>query len=192
MFFSKDIFHIKKEYGKYWLKVFYHNSKEGQWFAESEIQEMYSHNKFSILGLVRDLKFFDYYEFLLEYPTVEGYNNWRQKIFPLDASQNTNDSIQYNDDSMHISWSLHWGGLSNSSSSIETILDGCQDGNYWFSIGAKKPYQDTSNKFPGPATESERYEVQEVYLWIRIPFISFTCKNFIIPSYLYHLVIILL
>ena len=170
MFFSKDSIQVKKEFGKYWLKIFYHNSKEGHWFSESEINEVYEVDKFSILGLVKDIKVNDYYEFLLQYPSVEGYNNWRQKVFPLDASQKNNDNIQYYiDETLHISWEHFWTGLSLSSKTEETIIDGCGDGNWWFTIGAKKTYLEYNNMFPGPIIPTQEFPVQEVYLWIRLP-----------------------
>ena len=202
MLLSKDHIHIKKEFGKYWLKIFYHNSTNGNWFRDEEINEIYTEEKFSIFGLVKDLKISDYYEFLLQYPSVEGYNNWKQKVFPLDASQSDNDDVHYYvDDTLHISWpNFNFSGLSRSSTRDSAILDGCNDGHWWFSIGAKKDYHTESvNTFPGPSTEEESYEVQEVYVWIRLPLQliipilrqSMQCTNTQSFVYMYYIAVLL-
>ena len=50
---------------------------------------------------------------------------------------------------------------------METFIDGSTNSeNWWYSIGAKKPYKGTN--FPGPVTPSET-PVTKVYLWIRCP-----------------------
>ena len=86
---SRDVVQVKKEFDIYWLKIFYHNSRNGEWFADKDIYGINTQNKFSILGLIRDeFKINDYYEFLLQYPSIHHeYNIWKQKVFPLDAFQ---------------------------------------------------------------------------------------------------------
>ena len=158
---------IKNQYGKTWLKIFYHNSKNGDWFTSfDDLLSINTEMRYSILGLITEqFKSGDYYEFLLQYPGIPGYNNWKQKIFPLDANQSKHDNIHYLlDSTCHCSWTTTWGGLSLSSTTHQTFIDGSQDGNWWYSIGAKEKYYDSPNQFPGP-----NEEVNEVYLWIRVP-----------------------
>ena len=162
---DKDIV-IKNQYGKYWLKIFYQNSVTCDWFTSDE--EFLSTNteyKYSILGLIdENFKIGEYYEFLLQYPFEElssGYNNWKQKIFPIDIIQE-NNSVDVNngyfvDTSCHISWTNgNWKGLARSNRPGDAFVDGSYDWRWWFTIGAKKPYEENSGSVPCSCCTSYR------------------------------------
>ena len=188
MSFYKEIVTIKQEYGKKWLKLFYHDSSTSLFFhEENELIFTNTKRKFSIFGMIDNrFRINDYFEFLLQYPSIPNeYNNWRQKILPNNASERLDTDIGYNADDLHISWNgTFWGGLIKSSTDV-TLIDGSVHlDHWWFSIGATEPRSDDSIYFYGPSTSyGHGSVVTEVYLWIRIPdniyhqFLIRTCKN---------------
>ena len=169
---GSDVITLKQEFGKNWLKIFYHNCNNDEWFTD--LKDFYHINeatRFSILELITsDFKFEERYEFLLQYPEVPGeYIYWGQKKFPLDANQSINPSVEHScDPPFHCSWiGENWAGLSISATQEETFVDGSYDSSHWwYTIGAKKTYHDYTRKFPGPPQN----RVSEVFLWIRVPF----------------------
>ena len=188
MSYYKSVFTVAEKYGKYWLKIFYHDCSEGDWFTtERQLYYINTKNMFSIFNMIDErFKIDEYYEFLLEYPTIPNkYNNWRQKVFPLDSTEYNNTDIGYYDYGMHIDWNeTNWGGLRMSNYDLAFI-----DGTYylsrcWFSIAAKKTYVEGELLFPGPSHEFDAgTTVSQVYLWVRIPhsilnqFFHYTCKH---------------
>ena len=101
------------------------------------------------------------------------YWHWKQKINPLDSSQNTSTGVGYYvDQSLHVSWTgFDFQGISLSSSQSQTFFDCSYEADTWYyTIGAKCQYKSYTNKFPGPLIgESEADSVvSEVYLWIRV------------------------
>ena len=155
----------------YWLKIFYHDCRNNNFFNNYS-EAIYSLNskKFSILKNITDkYKINNFFEFLLEYPEVSGYNQWKQSLNPIDNIENSNPTaLGYIP--ISISWNAwNWGGLVLSSSSSWTLLDGSVGvSNWYYSVGSYfnthyKPY------FPGPAfTNSDDYRVSEVYLWVKL------------------------
>ena len=87
MLIGKDVIHIKQEFGKTWIKVFYHNCEKGDWFNDSTIKLINTQTQFSIFGLLTpEFKIGNYYEFMIQYPSIPNhYNNWKQRVLPLDA-----------------------------------------------------------------------------------------------------------
>ena len=159
---------------KRWLKIFHHNASGGIYFDTVE-EALYTNKpqKFSIIGLITpEFKNNDYYEFLLEYPEVEGYNNWKQKLFPRDVSESLNMNSGYTCDESQgcaCSWTgKYWKGLSRSSKTSDALLDGSfTEDHWWFAIGATNGYANEIS-FPGPAggTAGDFKPVYEVILWI--------------------------
>ena len=168
---GSDTITLKQDFGKTWLKIFYHYSKNGDWFTNlTDLYHINTKTRFSILELITsDFKIDNSYEFLLQYPQVSGeYNNWKQEIFPLDSNQSQNTDVGYScDGSCHCSWTdERWSGLALSENPQETFIDGSHgNGHWWYSIGAKKTYYSSPNLFPGPPLTL----VNKVYLWIRVP-----------------------
>ena len=186
MLLKKKDLKFKIDHGKKWLKIFYHNSINDEWFnTDEEFFYCTEDNKYSIFEYItNEFKIEGFYEFLLEYPSVDGYNNWKQKIFPTEAFESLNSDITYScstEEGLFCSWTgKSWKGLTRSSESSSSVLDGSfSTKNYWFTIGSKK-YYNTPKKFPGPAggnAGSEGTTVSEVYLWIRVP------SNLFFPSF---------
>ena len=57
------------------MKIFYQKIKNEEEFLHCEEE-----NKYSILEFISyEFKEDGYYEFLLEYPKISGYNDWKQK-----------------------------------------------------------------------------------------------------------------
>ena len=153
----------KSAYHANWFLIFHHNSNGG-YFSSNELLMYYSEHKYSALETLEKYRINGYFEFLLEYPQLDGYNRFIQKSNPTKTA-----SIEgYR--KKHLSWELHdFGGLALSSDPSCTYIDGSPgNGNDWFySIGLynKWDYGD----IPGPYNKGEGdYYLHEVNLWIRI------------------------
>ena len=171
----KDLITIKYFLGKPWLKLFYHYVISDEDFFSEDEQDFLYHNsrkKFSIFNYIdKKFKYEGYYEFLLEYPSVEGYNHWKQEIFPLDANENEGTTdVKYNQNGYLCSWTgKDWKGLRRSSQTRYTYLDGSNSDKHWFEIGVKNRYNNNL-LFPGPAlSDYDIVFVSQVVLWIYIP-----------------------
>ena len=122
--------------------------------------------------MAEEFKIGEYYEFLLEYPEInqnEGFNNWKQKIFPLDSTQPDGPDIGYFlDFDNKCTWTLgYWQGLSRTTPVRQSQTN--KDGTFYrdyrgYTIGARAAYENTVNQFPGP-----NISVSQVSLWIRVP-----------------------
>jgi len=157
------------KHGCRWLKVFYHDSSTGIYFSSlSDALSCNTSYKFSILGSIDgQYQINGKFEFLLEYPDVEGYNRWKQTLNPKDNPEsNGKQATGY--EGISISFpGRYWGGLVKSSDP-GTVFDGSAGNvNWWFAIGCKssswKP-----KLFPGPAISyTELIPVSKVILWVR-------------------------
>ena len=190
MNFNTKGFHFKYFLKKRWLKIFYHNTTGGQqFFFQSDDEVLWSHTpqKYSILGLISDkFKINEYYEFLLEYSEIEGFNNRKQKIFPRDVLESMKQESGYTCDPSEgcsCSWiGKYWKGLSRSFTSSSYYLDGSFDNdNWWYAIGAKTGSFNHLG-FPGPVYEGymDGIFVHEATLWLRCSdmiYHSFFCIN---------------
>ena len=184
MIVPRNLINIKYFNGKPFLKIFYQfTNSSSDFFNENDDFELINErNKFSILKHIDDrFKYNDYFEFLLEYPSLEGFNNWKQKIFPTKAEDP--NSIGYLKENDSCTWEgKEWGGLFKSSNFNASYLEGSVNTSlYWYTIGSKKSYM-VENFFPGPCfLESEGIKVQNVLLHIYIPpniykkLFNFTC-----------------
>ena len=172
--------HTKYFNEKYWLLLFFQNvTKREDFITEySEFLFVNKKEKFSIFNYVhQDKNNFttnDFYEFLLEYPSLGGYNQWKQSIFPLDANESQSDqTVGFDAQESNLTWTSQFRGLIISSRSEYTFLDGAVGyDDWWFTIGAKTNYRSYPLAFPGPCLDGsggERYTVQTVFLWIHIP-----------------------
>ena len=170
----KDL-EFKTFLNKKWLKIFYHDVTGGVYF-DNEEEALFSNTpqKFSILGLITsDFKINNYYEFVLEYPGIEGYNHWKQSIFPRDVQESLETSSGFTCDvseGCSCSWTgKSWRGLSRSATPNYTFLDGSfHPQQWWFAIGARIG-TDNGIAIPGPAGGSFEAgkPVYMVKLWIR-------------------------
>ena len=162
--FCYSNYEIINKYNAKWLKIFYHNSSSQIFFKNSEeALNCNTFHKYSILNEINNnFLINNKFEFLLEYPELNGYNRWVQNTNPI----NQTDSIIPGYNGIHIDWSgVSWGGLARSSS-IHTLLDGSTN-SWYFAIGAFT-YQPTPDKFPGPVIGTNYLFVSYCYLYIRI------------------------
>jgi len=169
---------IKYSLNKTWLLIFRHNSIKGGFLKdEHEASFSLNKNKFSLLSKINesfkvtDNDTYFSYEFLLEYPEFEGFNHWRQELFPSDERTRT-QSINYEALSQ-ISWPYrYWGGLAlNEHDKQYSFIDGSPLTNTWhFAIGSYTNYYGV-DRFPGPCLDLDSLclnSVSEVYLWMRL------------------------
>ena len=176
---KRHIFYDGYEYkifrGASWLKIFYQDADLGNFTEVDQAKSCNETGKFSILEKARDMHHYwsDKYEFLLEYPSLQGFNRWQQSIYPLDAS---NDDVGefFN---VSCSWTVnYWKGLQRYTNGC-ALLEG-SIGNYrwYYAIGMKvNCHRDWPHYFPGPSGKQSK-----VYLWMRVPDIKgafdLTCK----------------
>ena len=155
-----------------WVLIFFHNSTGGVYFSDfEEALEANSAQKYSILGEISDKdRINGFYEFLLEYPELTGYNRWRQRRSPTHEVDSTWPSKGYTP--INISWTDQaFGGLVRSSSSTNCFVEGSVGHvNWYYTIGAYiengyMPNCDSKKDcIPGPG---EGPIVRIVKLWMR-------------------------
>ena len=173
MYIPHNAISITHELNRTWLKIFYHNCTNGNYFNKSKTEQINYINEedmFSILGLITDdFKVEDeYYEFLLKYPEYpDGYNHWQQTSFPLTTEEKNNIGYHLCED-CNITWDgRYWNGLAKSDRD-ETFIDGSINTTYWwYAIGAIQGFN-SSLKFPGPVLNTTEITVYSVYLYLRI------------------------
>lgn len=155
------------EFDGQWMKVFRHYSGGGEfWSNANDWEEAKWSNpenpsaaKYSILDYVKNFEFNGKYTFKLVYPQYPDRNNiWSQNQNPLDIMEVvdglTKIETGYND--------KYWGGLTRSSQTTTTFLDGSvPHGNWYFAVGSKSSWGGT-NTFPGPGIA-----VNTVELWVK-------------------------
>lgn len=110
------------------------------------------------------------YEFLLDYPGINGHNIWFQSNSPLDESKEENKLTVTGYRHISITWSgCAWGGLFKST--LLSLIDGSYDiSRRWFSLGRTNSF---NSSVPGPCMLANKTR-----LWIRVPDIAyFTCKG---------------
>jgi len=170
----------KEEYNAKWMKIFYHYSGSGDYFANNiEALNSNTSNKFSILNKLNEkYQVNGKYEFLLQYPEVSGFNRWKQSYLPYDDIEILgNKAIGY--EPVSISWSERkWGGLVRSNYPDRTTIDGSAGhSNWYYSIGTIKD-EWWPKKIPGPAIDYDNpYYVERVSLWIRVDHLAGPTKS---------------
>ena len=161
--------------------IFRHNltQESDRFLNDDEARDANSSNKYSILGKIeREQKKYlidGMFEFILEYPEIEGCNHWKQKLFPTQANHSVENGFidlgsTYSDN--------YWRGLSLSNCNDCSYIDGSPFDNTWFfPIGQKDSYQ-KQYCIPDPIYEqgTSKYPcVSDIKLYIRCP--ENTCKN---------------
>ena len=158
----------KYAYKAYWKLLFYANQREsGDYLSLSEYLTVKSEKVYSNFQEEKDRpRKQGKYEFLLEYPALDGYNRWKQSNFPLNEPDSNNKTTAEGYVGIHTSWNINnWGGLVLSTNEQGyCLLDGSVGSEYWYyTIGYVGNVPKWQNGFPGPGEI-----VQEVYLWMRI------------------------
>ena len=157
----------KSLFGVDWLLIFYHNSSRGDFFQSHEdALFINTEDKFSILQYIdHSFAINGKYEYLLEYPELNRYIHWTQKVNAIDNVSN----VAYNEISSNCQ---SFYGLSRSYNYQQTLLDGTPGDqgsfSWWYSIGSRVKF-DSQNIIPGPTINSISTTVKEVSLWIRSP-----------------------
>ena len=168
-------------YGVTWQLIYYHNIVTGTLFNSTSAYSISNEYQYSIIGSIgQNYKKDGYFEYLLEYPELGGYNRWKQKIDIKNtvSTQTPNDigftpiDIRFNNPT--------FGGISKSNSKY-SIFDGTPAAgdsthNYWYSIGPLDKYYQI-NQFPGPYYGQHEEGVTLCYLWINNWRLSLTCKQ---------------
>ena len=186
----------KTQYGIKWQLIFHHNSKNSEFFNKNDEDVLFTKtndfNKFSILGLLTDSsKHFGFYEFLLEYPSLNpSFIHWKQKKNPNDIKQG-DENIEYRILSPS-KYTTRFSGLGKSNQTDLTLFTGSlKETGYWYSIGARTDFHASKVTFPGPPiydSNENGIGVEEVYLWIKIGF-EYPCTNLPISSKFVHFLI---
>ena len=150
--------------GASWLKIFYHDADIGSFSNVDEARSCNEAGKYSILEHARDIHHYwkDTYEFLLEYPELQGFNRWRQSVYPLDAS---NDNVG---EFVNVSCSCtiyNWKGLQRFLSDCSLLEESIGSSLWYYAIGMKANCAENwLQYFPGPYDAKSK-----VYLWMRVP-----------------------
>ena len=168
---------LKREFGVSWLLVFRHKTiykSLNNSFNEDLLRYSTEENRYSLLGNINNsFKYNGMYEFLLEYPEIEGYNRWRQRKNPFTARPNENIGYQ----KINCTWEgLGWGGIARSDSGY-SLLDGTPkvSSNYYFAIGLNSSWGNYS--IPGPFTSNQGIQPRELLIWIRTSYTLCTVNS---------------
>lgn len=157
------------------IKVFYHDSSNGDWFSIDELYYAKSSNKLNLLGNITDeYKINGYFEFIIDYGNIKI--SWKQKKNIKDTtSTDTSESIGYINNGVE-----HFGGLIRSDYPNNALYDGIHNSKrWWFCVGAMdNTYSDYT--FPGVFySESNTIRTKTITVWMKInPKLMFkTCKT---------------
>ena len=163
VFFGNYEYKISKKAS--WLKIYYQDVDIGVFTEINDARSCNEPGKYSILEEARNVTRYEneYFEFLLEYPGLAGFNRWKQSIYPLDTiNENVGEFVN-----VSCTWTQNsWKGLGSSTHGC-SLLDGSIGSYNWFyAIGMKDNCEDTifAHYFPGPSDSR-----QKVYLWMRVP-----------------------
>ena len=175
-FFKLDSYDAKEEFGAKWLKIFYHNSTGINFFTKEEAP--YNVNdpaKYSILKLIPRIRRYDssVFEFLIEFPELEGFNRWTQIANPLNVKSPIED-IGFSPISLTWNGSI-FAGIARSSYVDNAFMDCCANSStYWhYAIGAFSKWGE-ADQMPGPRVglpddpHAYHINVREVQLFIRV------------------------
>ena len=134
--FLVDDYVVKEEHDAKWLRIFYHNSQNYEYFSNNReaVFSVNNANKYSILKYLPYIKTYERrkYEFLIEYPGYTGFNRWKQTSNPLTHTTVTGFESKESD----ITWPTYFDGLSKYTND-KTFIAGCYKHGWWnFPIGA--------------------------------------------------------
>ena len=134
--------------------------------SEEEFLSCNTSEKFSIIGEASKYpRINNRYEFLLEYPELNGqHNRWYQDVFPTEYEEDRENTVP-GFDCFDCDWES-FTGLCMSKDSTTFVEGQCNSWQYFFSIGQRKTWTLATGTVGviGPIEVA----VQEVYLWMRI------------------------
>ena len=160
---------FKTQFGEKWEKIFYHDFPQSSVFTYQEALECHETYKFSNLKKLSNHTNL-YYEFLLEYPGLKGYNRWIQKKNPLETiNSETNNDTGFIP--LALTWTENFGGLQLMNLTTDSFLDcDVRTGHNWYAIATYRHYE-APNSFPGPMEV-----VNSAILYLRVPN-KVTCRG---------------
>ena len=154
---------VKTFEGATWLRVHYQNTLDGTLFWDAKAQILTEggyealHKQSILYNLEQYKNKSGQFEFMLEYSDVYGYNRWIQTSNPVTESENVTGYKN-----VRTSWTTtKWYGLALSSSG-NTLIDGNQGSNWWYSVGTLKPHQGGIPVYTGAISKGSSS------LWVRI------------------------
>ena len=128
--------------------IFFHDVRtEEKYFTPSNVRQYFGRYMYSLLSNLEAESLYktnDKYEFILQYPELNGsnYNCWRQSLSPTIQTEDNIENetgrpqvLGYENLSIHYT-SSNWGGLSLSGSNQTTYVNGNINTSYWhYAIG---------------------------------------------------------
>ena len=155
-----------------YLLIFYHNISKGKVFTtENDFLFANTEHRYSLFGYIDDSYKFDgkKFGFLLEYPDDNTYGFWIQNVNPWEAEHDFD--VGYLSKGKNFKGNIAFTGLAKYNES-ETFIAGCKIGRLWYySIGSRVAWN-IYGSIPG-SYGGENPPLYEVFLWIRIPSLSF-------------------
>ena len=161
-------FTVREHLNALWILVFRHNVTFG-YFSKNDVLKCNKPGKYSILGRIDDFEIDNKYEFLLEYPELNGlYNRWTQTSNPAKSTEVEG----YNEISASFK-DNNWIGLTLSTSTDRCFIDGA-NGSWFFAIGQYNKWEYGEIAGPYPSNKpNTNYLFYEVSLWERISLKTF-------------------
>ena len=154
--------------GKDWSLILYHNSKNG--FFTSKFTSSFSlkNDRFSVISRIDD-RFQTsegYFEFILYYPDIEEWCQWKQLQNPLNVTDITKISfIPVTCEWQNIQYH-QFKGLRKSLSSL-AFLDSANYGDFFYAVGMYK--EDSYYEgLPGPFWNYKDKTLWEEYLYMKV------------------------
>ena len=170
--------------GFMWKKVFYHNFTGRVMFSsESEALHCETTQKFSILDTISPkYKYREKYEFIIWYPSLDYYFQWRQSMNPVLELEKSGKNESEGFELIHKGYDDKddpFGGLVKTNikfnNKINSLLNGVPGHSHWyFAIGMYSPSYSpySTDGIPSAATPTD-----QVVLWLKDPTIRFQCTQ---------------
>lgn len=160
-----ESFETMNELGATWVKMYYHNSKDGTvlWGNHNEFLRCSTIDKYSNLWALEQFRGRDgKFELLMKCSGATGYNRWKQ------TNNFTNASSQSGYQAIACSWTTHgWAGLEGTPNGDNAHADGIAGSTWWYSIGPRVKFE-TGMPCPNTATGGT------CEIWVRYD----NCNNF--------------
>ena len=148
---------------RHWRLIFRQNSTSGGYFSTNNVNKSTENYLFSDLGSIDKLKkkHSNVYTFLLEYPSLKGFNIYSQKISPHALSYpNTDNSFEC----IKCTWKTNFGPLRViTTQGYGGYLTNFNQNDWWYNIGTYS----YGTVLPGPYV-SGWIQLTEVYLWLQV------------------------
>ena len=154
-----------------WTLIFHHNLVDGIFPSNYSAGFSQRRHRYSVLSRVNDnFKIDGYFEFILYYPDIEEYCQWKQNVNPMVAPCGSDIGFE----PVNCTWDNfvpdpenNFTGLRLSPSEF-TLLDGINDGRWHYAIGITKLDTPKYYGMPGPIWYYKNVTINESYLYMRV------------------------